>query len=67
MTYEQYEHQQEQFAREWWERNGAVVTDLTRLLEEAHDLYVTLKPELPVAFLNAIDEALTYLPEPPEN
>ena len=35
MTYEQYEHQQEQWAREWWERNGAVVMDLARLLEEA--------------------------------
>ena len=66
MTYEQYEHQQEQVFREWWERNGAVVMDLARLLEEAHDIYTTLRPELPVAFLNALDEALTYIPDPPE-
>ena len=66
MTYEQYEHQQEQWAREWWARNGAVVMDLARLLEEARDIYVTCKPELPVAFLNALDEALTYIPDPPE-
>lgn len=66
MSQEQYEAIQESYYREWWEYNGYAVTELANLLGQARDCYLKTKVDIPVAFLNAIDTALSMLPDPPE-